>query len=228
MNQSIYSEEFYKFHFTRSVQSAEEMLPVVLSILPKINSVVDFGCGIGAWLSVCKSLNINHICGYDGDWVQSNQLVIPPESFNKVDLAKLTVTKRFDLAISLETAEHLPESCAESFISVISSSSDIILFGAAIPGYTDFGHINCQWQSYWVDLFAKQDYMYIDIRKLIWNNNKIAEWYRQNTLLYIKPKLLKDLCIPSELCDTSMVDIVHPLSYTKFLRYQQNLNNSNT
>ena len=75
-----------------------------------VQSVLDVGCGAGAWLTVWKSLGAETL-GLDGNYVRPEQLLISPGEFSAVDLsASFSLDRRFDLAQSLEVAEHLPAS----------------------------------------------------------------------------------------------------------------------
>jgi ribosomal protein L11 methylase PrmA len=59
-----YTTLFYKTIQDGSVGSAKEIIPIVIDALnPK--SVIDFGCGVGAWLSVFIEHGINNILGID-------------------------------------------------------------------------------------------------------------------------------------------------------------------
>ncbi len=115
------------------------------------------------------------------------------EEFIPKDLTKpLKLKEKFDLAISLEVAEHLPEKSAEIFIDSLTGLSDIILFSAAIPYQRGTNHINEQFPEYWIDKFKKRNYLVIDcIRKKIWNNPKVYFFYSQNILLFIKKECLR-------------------------------------
>jgi hypothetical protein len=46
---TIYDKTFYQSQQDGSVQSAEIVVPIILSLFP-CHSVVDFGCGVGGWL----------------------------------------------------------------------------------------------------------------------------------------------------------------------------------
>jgi hypothetical protein len=95
--------------------------------------------------------------------------------------------RAFDLACSLEVAEHLPEHVARAFVRALANSAPAILFGAATPGQGGEGHVNEQWQDYWVSLFEDEGYRPVDaIRPHVWGNQHVAWWYQQNTLLYFK------------------------------------------
>jgi hypothetical protein len=177
-------------------------------------------------LSVIKNLGIGKIKGLDGPWVKLENLKIPKESFEKVRLDKnIQISEKYDLAISLEVAEHLPEQSSEMFIKSITNASDIVLFSAAIPFQPGENHINCQWPDYWNRLFKSYGYIAIDfIRRKIWHEQEIGFWYKQNILLYVKRdkmNLIKvnadDICI-----DYPLISLVHPDNYLMVI----NINNT--
>src|SRR6185436_10775009 len=92
--------------------SAQVIIPLVMELLP-VQSVVDLGCGIGTWLSVFRERGACDFLGIDGDYVEIDQLEIPRECFWPHDLRQpLNLERRFDLAVSLEVAEHLPAEAA--------------------------------------------------------------------------------------------------------------------
>lgn len=94
--------------------------------------------------------------------------------------------KPFDLVESLEVAEHLEKQYAENFVELLTKFSDIILFSAAIPYQGGTNHFNEQPPQYWAEIFKKFDFVCFDIlRTEIWDNQKIACWYRQNTMFYV-------------------------------------------
>lgn len=110
-----YTQKFFADRHERTVHSASTILSIALETLPDVRSAVDVGCGVGTWLSVLKDRGVEDIRGIDGEWVDPKMLVIPPESFLTADLTKpLQISRRFDLAISLEVAEHLPPECAKT------------------------------------------------------------------------------------------------------------------
>ncbi len=199
------------FHYDEKIynkQSAREVVPLVLDLLQPA-SVIDVGCGLGTWLAVFEELGVKDILGIDGSDTASEQLEIPKEKFIPADLTQpLQISRRFDLVVCLEVAEHLPGTAAEAFIGTLTSLGDTILFSAAIPGQGGQEHINEQWPEYWQEKFLKHNYKFYDlIRERIWGNDKVEWWYRQNTFLvskkdfgqnhknkvtpYVHPELLK-------------------------------------
>lgn len=209
----IYDESFYKGTNERRIISAEIVLPFIMEALPAVHSAVDIGCGQGAWLSVLKKKGVGEIHGVDGEWVKDG-LVIPHKSFRAVNMesGNIEFDKRYDLAISLEVAEHLPPEAAANFVRSLVRASDFVLFSAAIPFQGGTNHINEQWPDYWSDLFLKHEYVVLDfVRGQIWNNEKVSGCYRQNILLYATREKAKQI----KPCNTNFpLSIVLPGSYT--------------
>ena len=71
----FYTDTFYNSYKGTSRGSAEQVLPYLIQFFSP-NAVVDVGCGIGTWLSVCKELGVGKILGIDGDYVNRSQLMI--------------------------------------------------------------------------------------------------------------------------------------------------------
>jgi hypothetical protein len=179
----------------RAVRGARKIWPLLKEMLPRVKSAVDVGCGIGSWLSVLNDDGVQDILGIDGDWVNRKNLAIPEECFHSHDLAEpFTFDRKFDLAMSLEVAEHLPQNKAGNYIDSLVALSDFILFSAAVPWQLGIGHVNEQWPEYWEALFKDRGYRVCDvIRGRIWREGTIPVWYRQNLLLYVKEDRLDDL-----------------------------------
>jgi len=182
----FYNEKFYR-ELDSTRESAAEILPIVIELL-KPSSIVDIGCGSGHWLAAATKLGVTDILGVDGDWVKESQLAIPRDKFVPHDLSTpLKLGRRFDLALSLEVAEHLPESAASIFIRNLCGAADIVLFSAAIPGQGGRHHVNEQWPAYWADLFQDAGYQCYDVlRPRIWNNPRVAWYYAQNCMIFAR------------------------------------------
>lgn len=215
---SQYNSQFYKDQKSGSVSSAEAIVPFIIKLInPK--SVVDVGCGIGTWLSVFKKNGVSEIVGLDGSWVNKGSLMIDEKRFIQADLKEpILLNKKFDLGVSLEVAEHLPKDCASQFVRSLVSLSNMVLFSAAIPFQGGTNHINEQWQEYWVKLFEAEGFTVIDcIRRRFWKDERVAFFYAQNMLLFVKKSLVsKDLVLKKEyaLTNRSQLSIVHPQRYS--------------
>jgi hypothetical protein len=159
------------------------MLPPLLRRLEPA-SVVDVGSGVGAWALTAIESGITDVVAIDGAYVARTELLIPSDQFVAIDLsASFSLQRRFDLAICMEVAEHLPPSRASSFISDLCRLADVVLFSAAIPGQGGVEHVNLRWPSYWAEAFSRQGFGVEDIRPRFWRDQRIAWWYRQNAML---------------------------------------------
>lgn len=185
---NLYGGDFFSAISAGSSQSAPRILPVVVDIV-KPKSVVDVGCGTGEWLRVLATIHECDIVGLDGDYVPLDQLAIPVDSFISADLSQpLVLERNFDLAMSMEVAEHLPPSRAPGFVHDLTNLAPAVLFSAAVPGQGGVGHINEQWQHYWIDLFRDQGFHAWDIvRPSVWDRDDVAFWYKQNMFLFVDP-----------------------------------------
>lgn len=193
MNPKTYQDNFFEYHLNGAIASAEAVIPVVKEyIIPA--SIIDIGCGVGAWLSVWKKSGANSVFGVDGEYVDTTKLVIDKSEFKAFDLAKVyTSDKKYDLVTCLEVAEHLPVSVAEKFVESLCALGDVVLFSAAIPSQEGTMHINEQFQDYWAEVFNKKGYVTVDcIRPRIWNNANIQWWYRQNLMFFVKENALSN------------------------------------
>lgn len=181
-----YTPEFYR-ELESAQQSSREILPLVFG-LAKPSSIVDIGCGTGHWLATANELGVNQICGVDGAWAKKAQLVIPRETFREHDLTiPLKLDRDFDLALSLEVAEHLPRSAARVFVASLCEAADVVVFSAAIPGQGGRCHRNEQWPAYWANLFHDFGYDCFDVlRPQVWMNPRVAWYYAQNSLIFAR------------------------------------------
>src|SRR5262245_20958009 len=166
-----YTDEFFDQHQEGSRRSARIIVPLIMELIgPK--SVVDVGCGLGTWLSVFRHHGVERILGIDGDYVNRQRLEIAQHEFFVRDLSSPTpIDRGFDLAVSLEVAEHLPERSADSFVDFLTSLAPVVLFSAAVPCQGGTNHLNEQWPDYWAARFESRGYRTCDyIRDRIWDN----------------------------------------------------------
>lgn len=212
-----YTDKFYEDTSKYSSKSARVIVPLILELIrPK--KVIDVGCGTGEFLRVFKEKGIIDIFGVDGPWLNKERLHISEKSFKYANLEiPLKIDRTFDIAISLEVAEHLPEKSAETFVESLTNLAPVILFSAAIPFQGGDHHVNEQWPEYWAKLFNDRGYVPIDsIRKKIWNNNEVSFWYAQNLLLFVKKDYLKNNSAMKrefERTEGYALSIIHPKLY---------------
>jgi len=210
-----YDKSFFnESYLAETGQSATEIVRELWSIIQPA-SIVDVGCGIGVFLEAFSRKGVTDICGIDGDWVEADALRIPKDKFLRQDLAlPLHIENRFDLALCLEVAEHLPEEAATTIVRSLVELAPVVLFSAAIPMQGGVAHVNEQWPEYWSSLFAEHGYLPVDcIRRRVWNNEKVLWWYAQNMILFVKqshihgnPRLKAEF----EKAEGMPLSVVHP------------------
>lgn len=213
-----YSAGWYEAEDYMALRSAREVCRLVVDLLHP-TSVIDVGCGVGAWLHVLQGLGVERGLGVEGSWVQHASLRIRKESLRVHDLrTPLHVDERYDLALCLEVAEHLPAAAAPVLTQSLVNAAPAILFSAAIPGQGGTNHINEQWPDYWAALFAAHGYEPVDvIRPAIWNNANVDAFYRQNILLFADSEYLESHPHLTQLSGARrpcMLSVVHPEIYT--------------
>ncbi len=187
MSANLYDKDFYKYINFHSIQSANEIVPLVLQII-NVKSILDVGCGQGAWLSVWKKMGVRSIFGIDGPHVNLNSLLIDKKKFISANLSKTypKINKKFDLISCLEVAEHLPHNQSAKFIKFLTMHSSYVLFSAAQIGQGGENHINERNLSYWAKIFKSNDFECYDIlRPKFKFNPRISKWYKYNSLLFV-------------------------------------------
>lgn len=170
----------------KRLRNGEYLAEIVCSyVAPR--SVVDVGCGLGFFLRAMQARGAD-IKAIDADWVVPLATEIDKSLYSYQDLNEpLQISKRYDLAVSLEVAEHLLPERGESFVADLCALSDVVMFSAAVPGQRGSGHIHMQWQDWWAERFGEHGYSCYDpIRRKIAAKPDAFDWFAQNTLLFVK------------------------------------------
>jgi SAM-dependent methyltransferase len=217
---SPYSERFFQGNAASAAQSARPILQLVHDLYHPV-SIVDIGCGSGGWLAAAEQLGFSVLVGYDGPWADPAKYTTANIDFRPVNLETSTFEhdRRYDLAMSLEVAEHLSEPRADVIVDLLCAASDVVLFGAAITMQGGWHHIHERPQSYWIEKFRARGYEPFDvIRPAVWDDDEIRWWFRQNTILYVKEgshvidrEVLRAMQKP-------LWDVVHPANYQRRMR----------
>jgi SAM-dependent methyltransferase len=217
-----YKAEYFAGLNEGSSASASDLVPLVVQLVgPK--SVIDVGCGTGAWLAAFKRNGVTDVCGVDGPYVDTAQLEVEPSEFVPADLTQpFKHTRQFDLALSLEVAEHLPSQTAGELIGSLTALAPVVLFSAAVPDQGGETHLNEQWPAYWIERFEARGFTGLDpFRRLLWQRPQVDWWYAQNMLLFIRnDQLLKYLPQIARLREmeeaTAILPLVHPDNYQQY------------
>lgn len=211
MHQPAFDNSFYDQQTQGSLRSARVVLPILFEYYQP-NSIVDIGCGRGAWLKAAGECGAKEVLGLDGDYVERGTLLVDKQYFQAVNLVeRIEIPRQFDLAISLEVAEHLPFYRAETFVDDLVRLSDVVLFSAALPYQCGTEHINEQWLEFWAILFRRHCYIPCDLfRSRIWDKKEVESWYRQNVILFCKEAAARKLFPLAAVATDRPLSFVHP------------------
>jgi SAM-dependent methyltransferase len=170
-----------------SYASARVVVPRVLG-LTGARSIIDVGCGSGAWIRACRDLGVPEVVGVDAADAPGAPREVATE-FIESDLAgPLALDRQFNLVLCLGMAEHLPPERAPGLVADLTSLAPVVLFSAAVPGQGGTDHLNQQWPEYWVALFEAHGWTCRDaVRPWVRTNEQVAWWYRQSLFLAVAP-----------------------------------------
>jgi SAM-dependent methyltransferase len=220
-----YEREYFVMKQRGWTISAEAVVPVMLGLFP-IRSAVEVGCGTANLLEVLTRHGVTDVLGLDGPDVPRDLLRIPAEQVRTWDLARLApLERRFDLACTLEVAEHQPPESAEDFVRLLVAAAPVVLFSAAIPGQGGPGHLNERRQSWWARLFARHGYVAVDcIRPAIWETPGLEWYYAQNIVVYCLPELVPPGHAPVRF--PLQLDLVHDRVFEPLVRGPDSISSS--
>lgn len=186
----MYDAEYYvedEEHASKASATISES--IMADFQPR--SVIDVGCGTGALLGAlrdrgCEVFGLEYAEGGLA-FCRSRKLDV-----RKFDLERdiFDIDRTFDVAVSTEVAEHLPERCANGYIDLLTRAAPRIVFTAAFPGQGGTDHVNEQPASYWIAKFAGRGFAFDEPRSQEWRRRwkeaNIARWYWMNAMIFTR------------------------------------------
>ncbi|WP_205082754.1 methyltransferase domain-containing protein [Paracraurococcus ruber] len=146
-------------------------------------SVLDIGCGVGAYLDLFRRCGATTVLGLDG--MSAAASVLRDDEYRVADLAlPQDLGRRFDLVLCLEVAEHLDAAAHATLVETIARhAAGMVVFSAADLGQPGHGHISCKPVADWLALWAAHgwspDYgLSCAMRAL-----STLSWFRRNLLV---------------------------------------------
>ncbi|MEI7775673.1 MAG: glycosyltransferase family 2 protein, partial [Verrucomicrobiota bacterium] len=146
-------------------------------------SVLDVGCGVGAYPLYFAHLQGRDCFGIDG--IDASASLLPKEQYLQHDLSKpFDLGRRFDLVLCVEVVEHMAPDAANRLISCVAEHArDRILFSAAEPGQPGHGHINCRPLGEWLDAWRRLGWQCDVLASLSFRALSTFHWLRRNPVV---------------------------------------------
>lgn len=176
--QKLYNKEYYQHYRTASgeisYQDSEEIKAFIGHIATQIKekyrpkTVLDAGCAMGLLVAALRDLGVEAY-GVDLSEYAISQVREDIRPYCAVgslaDPLPDSLPRRYDLVVSIEVLEHMPEEDGKKSIANLCTMSDQILFSSVPDDTTDPTHINLHETPYWCGLFAKQGFFSAEEKK---------------------------------------------------------------
>jgi len=158
-------------------------------------TVIDVGCGAGHSLKyfLDKHLDGIGVEGYKEAISRSKvrESIVPHD----YTVGAFIPPNDFDFGWCCEFVEHVEEKYVDNFMKTFQKCK-MVAMTHGVPGQPGYHHVNCQEAKYWIDIFDKYGFEYLEkeslmLRKLLFNSD--GSWtpngsHVRNTLMLFKRK----------------------------------------
>lgn len=168
LSRAIFGTEVYCDSYFRDIERLEATSVTAVGdwIVEHLRpaTVIDIGCGPGHQM---KALADRGVRVFGVDIAEAALAIAKGEKGLSVERFDLTTPGAtlpgvpYDLAVSCEVAEHLPEQYAQRFVEHCAQASRTVYLTAAEPsadGSTGLHHFNERPNEYWIKLFSERGY----------------------------------------------------------------------
>jgi len=186
-HQEIYDKRYNDFLEAAASKSTGPMAATIKRIF-KPNSVIDVGCGTGALLAQLKQngFKLRGLEYSDAGIASCRERGLHVEKFDLE--SEEAIEGSWDLTVSFEVAEHLPESMADNYVRVITQFSPVVIMSAATVGQGGKDHVNEQPHEYWIAKMRRRSFDYDEETshqvRAEWAENGVAPWYVNNAMIF--------------------------------------------
>jgi len=186
---AVYDKDYYVNVVDKVAAASAEIIAGSIYADLRPRSVVDLGCGSGALLVALRGRGVA-VTGLEYSAAGLEICRSRGLDVRRFDLEKdeLDPGDSFDVAVSMEVAEHLPERVADRYVALLARIAPSIVFTAAPPGQGGTDHVNEQPRSYWLERFRRHGFeVQAELEEKWseeWKSRGVVGWYWANLMVF--------------------------------------------
>jgi SAM-dependent methyltransferase len=192
-NLEVYDDDFYARNQEEGLKLAEWFVPLLKETF-KFSSFIDVGCGTGHYLLYCQKMGVSDVFGIEGSPFAFKHLLVANNLVVKHDLRNVyQFERRWDIAISIEVAEHIDLVDTDNYIRILCDAADVVVITAAPLGQGGTRHINEHSLEWWSNKFSRCGYKYdlASVDKMIAGMKNagsvgkyVTSWFEPNIMVF--------------------------------------------
>lgn len=158
---AIYDEAFFAEWGKRHqpyVRTADVITQALIAEF-RPRRVADVGCGCGLYADAFQRRGVE-VFALDGVRPPAEHSFDVPVHVQDLTAPFENAWGRFDFALCLEVAEHIPEEFSGAFLDNLARFSDTLVLSAAPPHQGGHHHVNERPKRYWVQRLAERGFAY--------------------------------------------------------------------
>jgi SAM-dependent methyltransferase len=187
----VYDAEYYQSLVDPTMLVSATTMAASIADAFNPSSVVDVGCGGGHLLDALRKLGVG---GTGLEYSSAALAICRAKGLCVVEFDlehDATPPLRADVVISTEVAEHLPLSCADRFVDILTALADIVVLTAAVPSGEGTDHVNEQPNEYWIEKFSQRSYKLDEELSMRWRERwglaGVAHCFSSSVMVFRKP-----------------------------------------
>ncbi len=159
-NLRIYNKDFFLSNQKEGLKIAEWFISLLQDIF-EFQSLIDLGCATGHYLFYALKEGVSDVLGVEGSPAAFSNLLVDKKYIIQHDLRKpLNLNRKYDIALSIEVAEHIDKKYSDVYLKSMCDCSDLIIFTAATPNQGGKCHVNEQPHKWWIEKFKKHSFRF--------------------------------------------------------------------
>ncbi len=196
-NLEVYDDDFYAQNQRAGLEFNKWFVPLLCEVF-EFKSLIDVGCGTGHCLLAFQQSGISDVYGMEGSPFAFKHLLVAERLVARHDLRQpYTFNRRWDIAISIEVAEHIDDVDTANYVKILCNAADTVVITAAPLGQGGTLHINEHSREWWAKKFLVESFhfdpestrkMVAGMEKAKAGNIPIASCYATNIMAFKRAK----------------------------------------